>query len=158
MKNFLVIRPAELKDAETIIEFNEAMGKETESLKLDIDILRCGVRSILSDQNKGCYFVAEVNGKVVGQLMITYEWSDWRCANFWWIQSVYVLPDYRQQSVFRKLYQHIHELASADKSVCGLRLYVDRNNERAKKAYTNLGMLQSHYELFETEIERKVVC
>lgn len=130
------------------------MGKETEGIELDMDILKCGIHSILSDQNKGFYILAEVDGKVVGQLMITYEWSDWRCGFFWWIQSVYILPEYRQQGVFRNLYEHVHNLAYADKSVCGLRLYVDRNNERAQKAYKNLGMTQSHYEMFEVEFKK----
>ncbi|MDI6804797.1 MAG: GNAT family N-acetyltransferase [Bacteroidota bacterium] len=154
MENFLLIRPAELKDANNIIEFNAAMGKETEGIQLNMDILKCGVDSVLTDENKGCYYIAEMNGKMVGQLMITYEWSDWRCGFFWWIQSVYVLPEYRQQGVFRNLYQHVNDLASGDKSVCGLRLYVERNNERAKKAYENLGMSQSHYEMFEVEFKK----
>ncbi|MDP2209103.1 MAG: GNAT family N-acetyltransferase [Bacteroidota bacterium] len=154
MDKFFLIRHAELKDAESIIKFNAAMGKETEGIELDKNVLKCGVLSILSDQNKGCYFIAETGGKVVGQLMITYEWSDWRCGFFWWIQSVYVLPDYRQQNVFRNLYQHVYDLAYADKSVCGLRLYVDRKNERAKKAYENLGMSHSHYDMYEVEFGR----
>lgn len=87
MANFLIIRPAELKDADSIIEFNAAMGKETEDTQLNMDILKCGVHSVLTDENKGFYLVAEMGGKIVGQLMITYEWSDWRCGFFWWIQT-----------------------------------------------------------------------
>lgn len=151
MNKFLIIRHADLKDADNIIEFNAAMAKETEGVHLNMDILKCGVQSLLTDQNKGFYLVAEMENKIVGQLMITYEWSDWRCKFFWWIQSVYVLPEYRQLGVFRNLYQHVYDLASGDKSVCGLRLYVDRKNERAKKAYEILGMSQSHYEMFEVE-------
>jgi len=154
MDNFLIIRPAELIDADSIIEFNAAMGKETEDTQLNMDVLKCGVRSVLTDENMGIYFVAEMDGKIVGQLMITYEWSDWRCRFFWWIQSVYVLPEYRQQGVFKNLYQHVYDLAHSDKSVCGLRLYVDRNNERAKKSYENLGISQSHYEMFEVELKK----
>lgn len=154
MNNFLVIRPAELKDAESIVKFNAAMGKETEGIALDTDILKCGVQSLLTDQSKGFYLVAEIGKKIVGQLMITYEWSDWRCGFFWWIQSVYIIPEYRQLGVFRNLYQHVHDLAYADKNVCGLRLYVDRNNKRAQKAYKNLGMSKSHYEMFEVEFKK----
>lgn len=154
MDNFLIIRPAELKDADIIIEFNVAMGKETEDIQLNIDVLKCGVHSILTDSNKGFYLVAQMDKKIVGQLMITYEWSDWRCGFFWWIQSVYVLPEYRQQAVFKNLYQHVYVLAHGDQSVCGLRLYVDRNNERAKKAYENLGMTKSHYEMFEVDFKK----
>ncbi len=154
MKNFLIIRPAEIKDADSIIEFNAAMGKETEGILLNMDILKRGVNSLLTDQNKGFYLVAEIEKKIVGQLMITYEWSDWRCGFFWWIQSVYVLPEYRQQGVFRNLYQHVKDLASGDQNVCGLRLYVEQNNADAKKAYEKLGMTKSHYEMFEIEFKK----
>ncbi len=151
MDNFLVIKPAELKDAENIIKFNAAMGRETEDTQLNMDILKCGVHSVLIDKNKGRYFVALMDRKIVGQLLITYEWSDWRCGFFWWIQSVYVLPEFRERGVFKNLYKHIYDLAHADKSVCGLRLYVDKNNERAKKVYEYLGMSKSHYDMFEVE-------
>jgi ribosomal protein S18 acetylase RimI-like enzyme len=150
------IRRAEIKDRETIVAFNKEMGFETESVELDSDVLARGVEELLNDTNKGFYILAEVNGKVVGQLMITYEWSDWRNANFWWIQSVYILPEYRQQGVYKSLYKYIYEIAAADKNVCGLRLYVDRKNERAKKAYENLGMVQSHYDMFEVEIKHNI--
>lgn len=152
----MTIRRAEIKDRETIVAFNMAMGFETEGVKLNPSVLACGVEELLNDTNKGFYILAEVDDKIVGQLMITYEWSDWRDGFFWWIQSVYVLPEYRKSGVFKALYNHIHKIAAADKSVCGLRLYVDRNNERAKKAYENLGMSHSHYDMFEVEIKRNI--
>lgn len=152
--NKLLIRRADLKDAESIAKFNAAMGLETESLQLNFDVLHKGVEDLLSDETKGFYMVAEIENKVVGQLMITFEWSDWRDGFFWWIQSVYVLPEYRKSGVFKAIYKHVHEIASANNNVCGLRLYVDRKNEQAKKAYENLGMSQSHYDMYEVEFVR----
>lgn len=148
------IRSAEVKDTETIVKFNAAMGYETEELQLDLILLRKGVHNILSDESKGFYILAEIDGNVVGQTMITFEWSDWRNGFFWWIQSVYVLPEYRKSGVFKSIYKHVHEIAAADNNVCGLRLYVDRKNERAKKVYGNLGMLQSHYDMYDVEFKR----
>lgn len=148
------IRSAEVKDTETIVKFNAAMGHETEGLQLDLIVLRKGVHNILSDESKGFYVLAELDGNVVGQTMITFEWSDWRNGFFWWIQSVYVLPEYRKSGVFKSIYKHIYEIAATDKNVCGLRLYVDRKNERAKKAYENLGMLHSHYDMYDVEFKR----
>jgi len=150
----ILIRHAEFKDAESISNFNAAMGLETESLQLNFDVLHKGVEDLLSDETKGFYVVAEIDHKVVGQLMITFEWSDWRDGFFWWIQSVYVLPEYRKSGVFKAIYKHIHEIAAADKNVCGLRLYVDRKNARAKKTYENLGMSHSHYDMYEVEFNR----
>ncbi len=148
------IRRAEIKDIETIVKFNAAMGYETEGLQLDLIVLRKGVHNILSDESKGFYILAELDGNVIGQTMITFEWSDWRNGFFWWIQSVYVLPENRKSGVFKSIYKHVHEIASADKNVCGLRLYVDRKNEQAKKAYENLGMLHSHYEMYDVEFKQ----
>jgi GNAT superfamily N-acetyltransferase len=153
-KLIINIRRASLTDLVTIVKFNAAMGYETEELPLDLIVLRKGVHNILSDESKGFYVVAELEGKVVGQTMITFEWSDWRNGFFWWIQSVYVLPEFRRAGVFKKLYKEIYEMAAADKNGCGLRLYVERKNERAKKAYENLGMLHSHYDMYEVEFKR----
>jgi ribosomal protein S18 acetylase RimI-like enzyme len=143
------VRIATPADALVIIEFNAAMAKETENIELDRDRLRSGVEAILSDTAKGLYYVAEVDDKVVGQLMITYEWSDWRNADFWWIQSVYVHPEYRKQGIFRSLHRHIESLAQARGTVCGMRLYVDKKNKRAQRSYEALGMKQSHYQMME---------
>ncbi len=143
------IRRARPGDARVIAEFNARMAEETEHRSLDHGILARGVKAILSEAGKGMYFVAEVDRTIVGQLMITYEWSDWRNGNFWWIQSVYVRKEYRQQGVFRALYEYVESLAKKRKGVCGLRLYVERRNGRAQKTYEKMGMTRSAYEMFE---------
>ena len=109
-----------------------------------------GVRALLKDKTKGIYLVAEQDDEVIGQLMITYEWSDWRNGNIWWIQSVYVASDFRQQGVFRALFRHVEKLGRSRRDVCGLRLYAERNNRRAHRAYERLGMRHTPYEIFET--------
>ncbi len=146
----ITIRRATPRDAAAIVEFNSLMAEETEHRSLDRKILTKGVRAILTDAEKGLYFLVTNGGEVVGQLMITYEWSDWRNGNFWWIQSVYVKKEYRQQGVFRALYEHVENLAKK-KGVCGLRLYVERNNTRAQATYEKLGMKRSVYDMFEKE-------
>ncbi len=143
------IRRAKPGDAQTIVEFNARMAEETEHRSLNRSILSRGVNAILGDASKGIYFVAALNREIAGQLMITYEWSDWRNGNFWWIQSVYVRQEYRQQGVFRSLYEHVETMARKRKDVCGLRLYVERANDRAQKTYEKMGMARSAYEMFE---------
>lgn len=148
------IRRATIDDAKVIAEFNGFLAEETEHRTLEKQTLSLGVKAILADATKGIYFLAEENGTVVGQLMITYEWSDWRNGNFWWIQSVYVREEFRQLGVFRKLYGHVEELARKRKDVCGLRLYVEGENERAQNTYEKMGMNRSAYEMFEKEFLR----
>jgi GNAT superfamily N-acetyltransferase len=145
----LLIRQAKHSDATTIAEFNEAMAIETENINLNRERLLKGVESLLNDPTKGEYYIAEVNGVIVGQLMITYEWSDWRNATFWWIQSVYVKKEFRKLGVFRSLYQFVESLALARRDVCGIRLYVETGNGRAQKAYEALGLNNSHYKMME---------
>jgi ribosomal protein S18 acetylase RimI-like enzyme len=145
------IRRASITDAGAIVEFNSLLAEETEHRSLDGKILRHGVRAILKNTGKGLYFVAETGGNIVGQLMITYEWSDWRNGNFWWIQSVYVRKEFRQQGIFRALYDHVEHLAKTRKDVCGLRLYVERQNESAQSTYEKIGMKRSVYEIFEKD-------
>ena len=145
------IRAARTDDADTIARFNLGIARETESLELDRERLAAGVRSVLADPAKASYFLAEVDGRVVGQMMITYEWSDWRNGVFWWIQSVYVDGEHRQQGVFRDLYQHVARLAEADPEVCGLRLYVEEENLRAQQTYARLGMERTPYQVFEVD-------
>jgi ribosomal protein S18 acetylase RimI-like enzyme len=94
--------------------------------------------------------VAECDGRVVAGLMITYEWSDWRNGLFWWIQSVYVRPEFRRRGIYRKMYAHIRQAASMNGNVCGLRLYVERDNQSAQTTYASLGMSKTHYLIFET--------
>jgi len=143
------IRQATIDDIDTIVCFNKAMAMETEGLELPHQRLKDGVMSALRDVSKGFYVVAECNNKVIGQTMITYEWSDWRNGVFWWIQSVYVIPEHRKSGVFRYIFEHIQQIAANTPKVCGFRLYVEKNNIQAKHAYRSLGMKKSHYELYE---------
>jgi len=142
------IRRATLDDLEVIVAWNMCLAKETENMSLDHDTITRGVRAALSDENKALYFVAEVAGQLVGMLMVTYEWSDWRNGQIWWIQSLYVPPEWRQRGVFRAMYQHVHQLAQTN-NVKGLRLYVEHANTTAQKAYEHVGMNNSHYLMFE---------
>jgi ribosomal protein S18 acetylase RimI-like enzyme len=142
------IRLATPADAGALIEFNAAMALETEGKELLPDVIGAGVRSLLGNPAAGFYLLAEQDS-AVGSLMITKEWSDWRNGTFWWIQSVYVRPEFRRKGVYKSLYRHVQELASKDPAVCGFRLYVERENERAQATYSALGMKQTHYLVFE---------
>ncbi len=144
------IRKARLTDAAVIADFNSRLAWETEKLRLKGATVRGGVRALLKDSAKGTYFVVEEQGGVIGQLLITYEWSDWRNGNFWWIQSVYVAAESRSRGVFRALFSHVQKLARSRPAVCGLRLYVEKNNRRAQQAYDQLGMQPTHYAIYET--------
>ena len=146
-----VIREATIKDADIVSAFNVLMAKETEQKDLDKEVARRGAEALLADRTKGFYLLAELDGRIVGQLMITYEWSDWRNGTFWWIQSVYVVKEYRKQKVFTSLFDDVTARAKSEGTVCGLRLYVEKHNERAKTTYESLGMKQTHYELFEID-------
>ena len=146
------IRIAEKSDAPALVEFNQAMALETEGKNLDAQILQSGVESVFHDEKKGFYAVAEEDGQIVGGLMITFEWSDWRDGWFWWIQSVYILPRERGRGVYRLLYEFVKERAESQKDVCGFRLYVEKENERAQKVYEKLGMQSSHYLMYEEMI------
>ena len=134
------IRDASAADATTISEFNSAMAIETGDPPLDPVIVAAGVSDILQDETKGRYWVAEIEGEIVGQICVTYEWSDWRNATQWWIQSVYILPAHRRKGVFSSLYHHVKSTAHAGDNVCGLRLYVRADNKRAKNTYESLFM------------------
>ena len=150
------IRDATPADAATIAEFNNLMAKETENRSLDRDVLRDGVSALLHDPGKGRYWIAEMNDRIVGQIMTTYEWSDWRNGMLWWIQSVYVHPDYRRRGVFSSLYRHVESLARSESHVCGIRLYVEANNTRAQDAYASLGMRKPGYEVMEIEFSKRM--
>lgn len=145
------IRPARADDAPVVVQFNERLAAESEQKQLDDDVLARGVAMLLSRPDLGRYFVAEVDGRIIGQIMITYEWSDWRCAMFWWIQSVYVVPEFRQRGVFRSLYQHVESAAQNDGGVCGLRLYVERENEAAIATYQRMKMKPAGYHVYERD-------
>jgi GNAT superfamily N-acetyltransferase len=146
------IRPAILADADIIAEFNIRLAEETEALKLDPNCIYPGVRAVLSDPGKGLYFVAEVDGVVVGQVMITYEWSDWRNGNLWWLQSVYVRKEYRRRGIFRELFAHVTARARSLKEVPAIRLYMHAENTRARQSYEQLGMVRTQYEVFELDL------
>lgn len=149
--NDLSIRTATGHDWKVVADFNCRLAHETEKKELDRSKIDQGVQAVLGDANRGVYFVAESKGAIVGQLMITREWSDWRNGWFWWIQSLYVPADFRGQGVFKALYRHVELEADKASGVCGLRLYVDEDNERAQGVYERLGMKRSNYEFFEVE-------
>jgi ribosomal protein S18 acetylase RimI-like enzyme len=143
------IRLATPADAEVLVEFNCAMAAETEGKNLLPEVIGAGVRGLLARPASGFYVIAENPGRVAGSLLITKEWSDWRNGDFWWIQSVYVRPEFRRQGVYRRLYRHVQELAASDPRVCGFRLYVERENERAQETYRKLGMKETRYLVYE---------
>lgn len=147
----LTLRPGEWRDAAAIAGFNRAMALETEGRGLQPERSLAGVQRLLRDPALGFYLVAERAGAAVGSLMVTYEWSDWRNGHFWWIQSVYVVPQARRGGVFRALYRHVQEMVQRDATVCGLRLYVEATNERAQATYDALGMVRTHYLVYEQE-------
>lgn len=145
------IRRATRNDLGTLVAFNRAMAQETEGKALDPTTVAAGVAEALSDPARSRYFIAERDGRIVGQTMVTTEWSDWRNGFFWWIQSVYVERACRRRGVFRSLYQHIREVARHTDGVCGLRLYVHHENRRAMNVYSELGMQRTDYLLYEDE-------
>lgn len=147
----LSISPATAADAETIVANNAAMALETEGRRLDAGVLARGVQRVLSDPARGVYYAARRGGTVVGQMLITREWSDWRDGWFWWIQSVYVSPSARGEGVYRELHAWVERLARETPGVCGLRLYVDAQNRRAQEVYRAMGMTRTDYLLFETD-------
>jgi ribosomal protein S18 acetylase RimI-like enzyme len=145
----ITLRRGTAADAPVIAEFNRRLAQESEGLALDADTVAAGVAAAFADPGKGLYFVAEQDGALIGQLMITTEWSDWRNGWIWWIQSVYVPEAARRQGVFRALYEHVHALALADPGVVGIRLYVEQENHRAQQTYERLGMRRTGYLVLE---------
>jgi ribosomal protein S18 acetylase RimI-like enzyme len=147
----LSIRSARATDLEFLVEGNALMAAETEGRELDRELLAEGVAAVFGDPAKGCYYVADDGEEPVGQLLVTREWSDWRAGWFWWIQSVYVVPELRGQGVFARLYAHLLTEARRDPEVCGLRLYVDDDNTAAAAVYERLGMDDAGYRVFEVD-------
>jgi ribosomal protein S18 acetylase RimI-like enzyme len=145
----LHIRPAKAGDAAVLAEFNIAMARETEGKRLLPAVVGAGVKRMLAEPALGFYLVAEAGGAVAGSLMVTTEWSDWRNGRFWWIQSVYIRPEWRRRGVFRALYRELGEIAQREPDVCGFRLYVERENATAQATYRSLGMEGTDYLLFE---------
>jgi ribosomal protein S18 acetylase RimI-like enzyme len=146
------VRAASLNDCEAIARYNVAMAMETEHKTLDDTTVLSGVRSLMNQPGAGFYLVAENFEEVVGCLLVTFEWSDWRDGNFWWIQSVYVAPSHRRHGVFRQLYDCVMRKARKQGNVCGVRLYVERDNLTAQATYRQLGMVETAYRIFEHEL------
>lgn len=151
----ITIRPARTEDAVSICEHNRATAEETEGRVLDPSTAWEGVRAVFDDPSQGFYLIAETGGRIIGQCMITYEWSDWRCGTFWWIQSVYVVPCMRRAGIFTRIFREISERAKRHPGVVGLRLYVDRHNAPALEAYSKLGMQETRYLLLEQEFPHR---
>jgi GNAT superfamily N-acetyltransferase len=143
------IRRATLDDADTICDFNVRLARESEGKTLEMSQVRPGVAAIFSDAAKGRYYVAEIDGRVVGQLAITFEWSDWRNGWIWWIQSVYVRDDARRLGVFRALFDHLQAEARNETNVIGIRLYVEDENRAAHSTYEKLGLKWTTYRVME---------
>jgi len=161
MPSDLTVRPATADDLNTLARFNEAMAEETEDKPLDPETVRAGVQGLFDDPTRGFYLVAErddqivgspsesTSSQVLGALMITPEWSDWRNGTFWWIQSVYVRPQARRTGVYTALHRDVRRRARAEDEVCGLRLYVERGNAPARDTYERLGMTETSYRMYE---------
>lgn len=155
--NRLRVRPATVDDLDLLTAFSAAMAWETEQRRLDVTRLRQGTQAVIERPDRGQFYVAELRQDppadtvVMGQLLITYEWSDWRNAQFWWIQSVYVAPRWRQQGVYRSMHHTIVDLARSRADVCGIRLYVEGDNAVAKQVYERVGLCASTYRIYESD-------
>jgi GNAT superfamily N-acetyltransferase len=149
------VRQAGHADVNTLVGFSAAMAEETEGRCLDQERLRDGTHALLNAPERGFFIVAEIpdgdRPRIVGQLMVTFEWSDWRNGVFWWVQSVYVEPATRRQGVYRTLHAAIVEKATANQQVCGIRLYVERNNHEAQTVYQRVGLAPSGYTVYEQD-------
>lgn len=143
------IRQGTAADLAVVVEFNQRMAQETEGKTLDPAVLARGVGAVFTDPSKGPYYLAVEDNVILGQLQVTYEWSDWRAGWLWWIQSVYVRPEARRRGIFRALYDHVYQLARRQPDVIGIRLYVERDNRKAQETYRNVGMVQTPYLIFE---------
>ena len=148
------VRSATSDDTDRLADWAVAMAWETEKKALDPDTLRRGIRAVFEQPGRGRYFIAERNGEPAGTLMLTYEWSDWRDGDWWWIQSVNVAPDHRRQGVYAALYAHVKQLALATPQVCGLRLYVEHHNANAQRTYESLGMADAGYRMYEAALPK----
>ena len=143
------IRKGQQADLSALVQFNQAMANETEGLQLDEQILSKGVKTLLDHPEKGFYLVAEQAGEILGSLMVTYEWSDWRAKDYYWIQSVYIRPQNRRQGIYGKLYQAVKAIAEQNGGAASFRLYVEQENAKAQQTYQALGMEQSYYLMYE---------
>ncbi|PAJ72375.1 GNAT family N-acetyltransferase [Pseudoalteromonas sp. NBT06-2] len=143
------IRKSQINDLQSLVNFNQAMALETEGQSLDTEQLTLGVQTLLNTPEKGFYLVAEVNNEIVGSLMVTFEWSDWRAKDYYWIQSVYIRPENRRQGIYGKLYQAVKDIAQEQGGAASFRLYVEQDNTSAQNTYKVLGMEQSAYLMYE---------
>lgn len=148
--DYKIVR-GEVGDIESIVQFQADMAMESEGCLLDTDKVTKGVTAAMQDESKGIYWVAKANDKAIGSLMLTREWSDWNNEWYWWIQSVYVQPEYRKQGVYKAMYAALKDMAKAS-NVSQIRLYVDKTNLLAQKVYHQLGMHESHYLMFEEQL------
>ncbi len=153
MNSEIHVREATINDAGILAEFNGAMARETENKELPPGRTGPGVRALFAKPEYGFYLVAEIENRIAGSLMVTKEWSDWRNGLFWWIQSVYVRPEFRRRGVYRALYEAVRTRAGRHPMVCGCRLYVEKNNAAAQEVYRRLGMYETHYTVFEELFE-----
>ncbi len=149
MPDALSVRTGQEKDIDTLVKFNIALAQETERKQLSPPIVTQGVKILFENPKHGFYVIAEIADEVVGCCMVTYEWSDWRCGLFWWIQSVYVKPEFRRRGIFRKLYEFLKQKASQEQNVCGFRLYVEQSNHAGQNTYAGLGMKENPYKFYE---------
>ena len=145
----MTIRRATIEDARSLSEFNQKMAFETEAINLIPEVIDAGVKAMISSPQMGFYLVAEEDNEIQASLMVTTEWSDWRNGLFWWIQSVYVKPEFRRRGLYRQLYEKVKSLAENETGVCGFRLYVEYDNQIAQNTYRSLGMQETAYKLFE---------
>ena len=135
-------------DIRAIAQFQVDMALESEGTVLDIETVLPGVTAAMNDPQKGTYIVARVNGETISSLMLTREWSDWTNRWYWWIQSVFVKPEYRGKGAYRAMYERIKEMAK-ENGVNQIRLYVDKTNYRAQEVYKKVGMDECHYLMYE---------
>lgn len=149
----MTLRPARKDDLDCLVAWNAAMARETEGKQLDPAVLARGVEGVFDEPRRGFYLVAERAGEPVGSLLVTYEWSDWRDGDFWWIQSVYVVESARRAGVFRAMYAEVARRAGEADAV-GLRLYVETGNARAQQTYADLGMQRCHYYMYEQPLDQ----
>ncbi len=157
MTNNLVVRRATISDASAIAQFNTDMAMETENLRLAPEKISAGVQNMINHPERGFYLVIESDDQIVASLMVTTEWSDWRNGTFWWIQSVYVVPNWRRKGLYSALYNKVRELALEAENVCGFRLYVEQDNTSAQATYSSLGMHCTHYKMFEEMVQETSV-
>jgi len=152
----ITVRAAQRDDIDTIVDFNAAMALETESKTLPRAMLHAGVTAVFDEPRRGFYRIAEIDGEIAGCLMVTFEWSDWRNGDWWWLQSVYVKQEYRRHGVFRAMYHDVERAAQASPAVVGIRLYVERENHRAQSTYVSLDMIEEDYFMYRKTLRADV--